>query len=176
MMLTSIPEILIGIVLLIFGRKLFWLFVAAMGFIVGTEIAASFFEHQPGLIIISALILGLIGAILAIVLQKVAIGIGGFLAGGYFVMTVLNAWAMQAPERAWISFLVGGVIGAALMIYIFDWALIFFSSISGAHLIIQSFQMNQAMASALFVALLVVGIVVQTRIRPQNVDDRAPIS
>lgn len=173
MMLKSIPEILIGIVLLVFGRKLFWLFVAAIGFIVGTEIATSLFQHQPGLIIISALVLGLVGAILAIFLQKVAVGIGGFLAGGYFVTTALSAWAVQAPERAWISFLVGGVIGAALMIYIFDWALIFFSSISGAHLIIHSFQMNQAMASALFVALVVVGIVVQTRILARNADARA---
>jgi uncharacterized membrane protein YeaQ/YmgE (transglycosylase-associated protein family) len=174
MMLTSIPEILVGIVLLIFGRKLFWLFVAAMGFIVGTEIATSLFEHQPGLILISALVLGLVGAIVALFLQKVAVGIGGFLAAGYFVMTVLSAWALQAPERAWISFLVGGVIGAVLMIYIFDWALIIFSSISGTHLIIHSFQMNQAMASALFVALVVVGILVQARLLARKADHLAP--
>jgi hypothetical protein len=173
-MLTSIPQILIGIVLLIFGRKLFWLFVGAMGFIVGSEIAASLFEHQPGLVIISALILGLAGAVLAIFLQKVAVGIGGFLAGGYFMMTVLSAWALQAPERTWISFLVGGVVGATLMIYMFDWALIFFSSISGAHLIIHSFHINQAMASVLFLALLVAGVVVQARSLAANVDERAP--
>lgn len=171
-MVTSIPQILVGLILLIFGRKLFWLFVAAMGFIVGTEIATTLFEHQPVLIVISALILGLVGAIVAIFSQKLAVGIGGFLAGGYFVATVLSAWAVQAPERAWLPFLVGGVIGAALMIYIFDWALVFFSSISGAHLIIHSFQLNRAMTSVVFVALVVIGIVVQARSLAANGNER----
>jgi hypothetical protein len=81
---------------------------------------------------------------------------------------------VQAPERAWIPFLVGGVIGAALMIYIFDWALIFFSSISGAHLIIHSFHTNRAMTAVLFIALVVVGIVVQAKSLAAKVEERAP--
>jgi hypothetical protein len=170
-MLTSIPETLVGIILLIFGRKLFWLFVAALGFIVGSEIAASLFAGRPELIIITAVVLGVAGAILAIFFQKVAVGIAGFLAGGYFVTTVLTAWGAQAPERAWVPFLVAGAIGAILMIYIFDWALILFSSISGAVLIIHSFQMNEAMRSALFVALLVVGVAAQGRMLPRRTDE-----
>jgi uncharacterized membrane protein YeaQ/YmgE (transglycosylase-associated protein family) len=174
MMLTSIPEILVGFVLLLFGRRLFWLFVGATGFIVGTEIATSMFEHQAGLILISALVLGLVGAVLAIFLQKAAIGTGGFIAGGYFMMTLLNAWALQAPERAWISFVVGGVIGAMLMMFIFDWALIVFSSISGTYLIVHSVQMTQSMASAVFLATVVVGIVVQARLLAPKVVERGP--
>jgi hypothetical protein len=163
-MISPIAAIFVGIVLLVFGQRLFWLFVAAMGFIVGTQIAAVVFHHHPGWIIISALFLGLGGAMLAIFLQKMAIGIAGFMAGGYFLMTLLNAWALQAPEHAWISVLVGGIAGAVLMVLVFDWALIVSSSISGAYLIIHSFHINQAMASALFLALLVLGIVVQRKL------------
>ena len=161
---TSIPAIIVGFVLLLFGRKLFWLFVGVTGFIVGSEIAAALFAHQPEWIVISALVLGLIGALIAIFLQKVTIGIEGFFAGGYFLMALLRAWALQAPEGAWISFVIGGVIGAVVMIYLFDWALILFSAISGTYLIIHASHMNPALNSAVFVAMLVVGIVFQARI------------
>ena len=44
--ITSLPPVaalLVGLLLLFFGRKLFWLFVGATGFIVGLEFAAAFF-------------------------------------------------------------------------------------------------------------------------------------
>ena len=164
MMITPIAAIFVGATLLAFGRRLFWLFVAAMGFIVGTQIAQAIFPHHSGWIVLSAVFLGIGGAIIAIVLQKMAIGIAGFLAGGYFFMTLLNAWALQAPERAWISVLVGGIIGAMLMVLLFDWALIISSSISGAYLIIHAFHINQAMASALFLVLLAGGVLVQAKL------------
>jgi hypothetical protein len=44
----SVPIIsaLIGTVILLFGRKLFWLFVAAVGFAAGVEIAPHLI-HEP---------------------------------------------------------------------------------------------------------------------------------
>lgn len=128
MMLTPIAATVVGIVLLLFGRKLFWPFVGVTGFLVGTEVATALFQHQPAMILISALVLGLIGCLLAFFLQKVAVAGGGFVAGGFFFMSLLNAWALQDPKRAWISFLIGGATGAAVMIYLFDWALIFHRS------------------------------------------------
>lgn len=156
-----------GLLLLFAGRKLFWLFVAVLGFVVGAEIAAALFPHQPDWAIIGALILGLIGAMLALFVQKAAISIAGFLAGGYFLMTLLRSWELHAPEYSWISFLIGGVVGAILMSLVFNWALIIFSSVSGAHLLVHSFAFSQMTASALFVVLFVVGIVAQSRtLRP----------
>lgn len=133
---TSILLVLVGIVLLTFGRKLFWLFVAAIGFIVGSEVSAVLLVHQPQWILLSALILGLIGAFVAIFVQKMAIRVAGFLAGGYFAMTLCHNLGVAGPERDWIAFLVGGVIGALLMIFIFNAALIAFSSACGAYLIL----------------------------------------
>src|SRR5580692_6917393 len=77
--LTPIAAIVVGILLLFLGRKLFWLFVAAIGFVVGAEVAATMFPHQSEWVLIFGVVLGLIGALVAILVQKVAIGVGGFL-------------------------------------------------------------------------------------------------
>jgi hypothetical protein len=159
--LPVLPAIVVGVLLLFLGRKLFWLFVGAIGFVVGMEVAAILYPHQPDWALIVGLILGLIGAVIAIFVQKVAIGIAGFLAGGYFLMTALRTWEMQAPETSWISFLIGGVIGALLMYAVFNWALIILSSISGAHLILHPFTLSHAAATAAFLVLAILGIMAQ---------------
>src|SRR5437879_6770759 len=81
---TAIVGVLIGVVILFFGRKLFWLCVAAVGFAVGVEIAPHIIQEPSSILgLIVALALGLLGALLALFLQKVAIAVLGFLAGGY---------------------------------------------------------------------------------------------
>ncbi|MEI9895096.1 MAG: DUF4203 domain-containing protein [Chthoniobacter sp.] len=165
--LLSLPPaaaILVGVLLLFLGRKLFWLFVGAVGFVGGLEIAATLFPHQPDWSLIIGLILGLIGAVIAIFVQKIALGIAGFLAGGYFLMTVLRTWEMQMPETSWISFLIGGLIGALLMYVVFNWALIILSSISGAHLIVHPLSLSHSAATAAFLVLAILGIMVQGKI------------
>lgn len=167
-LLTSIPLILIGIVLLAFGRKLFWLFVAAIGFIVGSEVSAVLLVHQPHWIFLSALILGLIGAFVAIFVQKMAIRGAGFLAGGYFAMTLCQHLDVAGPERGWIAFLVGGVIGTLLMIFIFNGALIAFSSASGTYLILAPLHLKPELAAILFLVLVIVGVLFQNKLLPRR--------
>lgn len=162
--LPPVAAILVGLVLLFFGRKLFWLFVGATGFVVGMEAAALLFPHQPDAALIGGLILGLIGAVIAIFVQKIALGIAGFLSGGYLLMTALRSWELQTPETAWVSFIIGGVIGAVLMYVVFNWALIILSSISGAHLILHSFGLSHQVATAAFVVLALFGILVQGKV------------
>lgn len=162
--LPALPALLVGAVLLLLGRKLFWLFVGAAGFFFGMEAAATALPHQPDAALIAGLILGLICAVIAILVQKVAIGIAGFLSGGYFLMVALRAWEIQTPGSEWIAFLIGGIIGAVLMYAVFNWALIILSSISGAHLIVQPLALTHEMATAAFVVLVVVGILVQGRL------------
>ena len=65
-----ILRLLAGIVLLLAGRRLYWLFVAAIGFLAGLELAPRFLPQQPDLVIvIIAAVLGVAGALLAIVAQ-----------------------------------------------------------------------------------------------------------
>jgi hypothetical protein len=74
-------KILEGICLLTLGRKLFWLFVALIGFEAGTYIAARVFTQQPEwVVLVFAIVVGIIGALLAIFLQTVVIAGAGFIA------------------------------------------------------------------------------------------------
>ena len=134
---VAIVGALIGIVILFFGRKLFWLCVAAVGFAAGVEIAPHLVhEPSPLLALTVALVLGLIGALLALFLQKIAVAVLGFLAGGKLA-------------------------GAILLLVLFDWALIVVSSLIGAHLIQSTIALPPSGSTIVFIGLVVLGILVQ---------------
>jgi hypothetical protein len=155
-------SVLIGLAVLLFGRKLFWLFVAAVGFAIGIEITPHLMQHPPAWLAIAvALFLGLMGALLAIVLQKFAIAVVGFLAGARLAIMIAGAFFVDYAHYYGITFLIGGILGAVLLLVVFDWALIILSSVEGAHLIQNAIQLPPTGASIFFVALVVLGIIVQ---------------
>jgi len=79
---------ILGVALLVAGRKVFWLFVGAAGFVTGVQLTLQLFHGPEGVAIIIGLGIGLIFAVLAIFLQTIAIGIAGFLAGGYILLAL----------------------------------------------------------------------------------------
>jgi hypothetical protein len=162
--MTLIP-ILLGIALLFLGRRLFWLFVAVVGFMAGIGLATQFLQGQSQqFILLIGLLGGVIGALLAVFMQRLAVAVAGFIAGGYLMVTVLGWLGMGSGGAAWLPFLIGGVIGAALVALLFDWALIFLSSLGGAELIVQNVNARPSILLLLLVVLLVLGIVVQSRL------------
>jgi len=164
MMNLSVPIIsaLIGVVVLLFGRKLFWLFVAAVGFAAGVEFAPHLIhEPSPMLALTFALVLGFIGALLAIFLQKIAIAVVGFLAGGKLAGAVATAFFVHHASYSGLTFVIGGIIGAVLLLMVFDWALIVLSSVVGAHLILSALVLPQSGSTILFVALAAISVIVQ---------------
>jgi hypothetical protein len=157
--------LLVGLLLLLLGRRLFWLFVAVVGFVVGVEAAQYVLPHQTELFtLIVALVLGLLGALLAIFLQKVAIALAGFAGGGYLAVVLgaplLGGAGIKYPG-AWLCFLVGGILGAILLIVFFNWALIILSSLHGAQLILRALPTPPHYFTILLVVLALVGICVQ---------------
>jgi hypothetical protein len=162
----NIVNIVVGLLVLTLGRKLFWLFVGVAGFVLGIIIATRFFEGQPGwLILVIALGAGLVGALLAVFIQQVAIAIAGFIGGGYVALSLLEAFGVQTAGTAiWIPFIIGGIIGLILVIALFDWALIVLSSLVGASLIVQAVDLRPGVEWVLFAALVVVGLVIQAAI------------
>jgi len=163
-------RLLMGIGLLLFGRQLFWLFVAVMGFLFGLDLVAPLLPNSPswlGLLI--AVSIGVLGAVLVWLWQWVAVGIAGFLAGGYLTGHILHASGMATGGMSGGLFVLGGLVGALLMIAVFDWALIILSSLSGATVIIQELSLERLPAVGIFVGLVAVGIVVQGRLgRPHS--------
>jgi Domain of unknown function (DUF4203) len=153
---------LVGVIILLFGRRLFWLCVAAVGFAAGVELAPHISQQpSPLLALTFALVLGFLGALLALFLQKIAIGIVGFLAGGRLGVAIIAAFMGNAAQFDWLSFIIGGIVGALLLLFLFDWALIFLSSIVGAHLIQGAVTLPARGATILFMVLVVVGVLVQ---------------
>ena len=162
----SVPTVglLVGAAILLLGRKLFWLFVAAIGFALGAEIAPRII-HQPAPLVTFAIAVGLgfLGALLAVLLQKLAIAASGFLAGGWFAIGLYGYFAGHA-KNVEIVFLVGGILGAILLLALFDRVLIFFSSVVGARLIAATIVLSQTGRTMLFILLVVIGIGVQSSV------------
>ncbi len=159
---VTIVGVLIGIVILFFGRKMFWLCVAAVGFAVGMEIAQQF-VHEPSslLALVVALLFGVLGALLALFLQKVAIAVLGFLAGGKLASALAAAFFVHYAQYSIIIFVVGGIIGAILLLAVFDWALIVVSSFIGAYLIQNAIVLPPTGSTVVFIALAIIGMLVQ---------------
>lgn len=153
-------NIFVGAALLFFGRRLFWLFVAGVGFVIGAKVATDSLAGQPEwLIFVIALGVGVIGAILSVFLQRLVIGIAGFFAGGF----VLQALALELNygTHAWIAFFVGGLLGAFLVMVLLDWALIILSALTGTTVIIDNTPLDQPASALLFIVLLILGAGVQ---------------
>jgi hypothetical protein len=160
----SIPILsaLIGTVVLFFGRKLFWLCVAAIGFAAGVTLASHIVNEPTALVQLTfAILLGFIGALLALFVQKLAIGLAGFIAGGRFAVGLVATFVAQYASHFWLIFIIGGLIGTVLLLMFFDWALIFVSSLIGAHLITGAVSLPPTGGILLFSALVLFGVLVQ---------------
>ena len=155
-------RILAGFLLLLLGRRLFWAFVAALGFLFGMDLGRELFLGQPHMVVfVIAVLLGFAGALLAYFVQEVAIVIGGFLAGGYVAVAFMSAETGQLGHPFSAAFLVGGVIGAILLYALFDWTLIAISSLLGAAMVVESLHLHSAVGLVVFLALAVLGMSVQ---------------
>ena len=159
---VTIVGVLIGIAILFLGRKLFWLTVAAVGFAVGVEIAPLLVNEPSSLLaLLIALVLGVLGALLALFLQKVAIAVLGFFAGGKLATAIAAAFFVHYAQYSTIIFVIGGIIGAILLLAVFGWALIVVSSFIGAYLIQSAIVLPPTGSTLVFIGLAIVGIFVQ---------------
>lgn len=159
--MLSFLNAVLGTALLVAGRKLFWLLVGAIGFVIGIQVAARFFHGSELTMILAGLVLGIIFAVLAIFLESIAIGLAGFLGGGYVLLSIAALLGFDRGVISWIAFIVGGIIGIALIAFLFDWALISISSLAGASMIVDAFHFRQATGGLVFLVLLIAGVVIQ---------------
>ena len=170
--ITTVVLLVAGLAALFLGRRLFWLFVAIVGFGAGMVFAPQLLGTQSELILLLAAFAGgFIGAMLAFVLQEVAVAIAGLAVGSYFafwILEVLGIYSRSAVHdmKWWLILIIGGAIGAVLVLAIFDYGLVFLSSSAGATLIVESLKQPLSLSPSvvlfLFLILLLVGVVVQT--------------
>jgi len=160
---ATIVGVVIGVVILFFGRKLFWLCVAAVGFAAGLQIAPLLVnEASSVLALVIAVVFGILGALLAVFIQKIAIAVLGFLAGGKLATAIAAAFFVQHAQYSTIIFVIGGIMGAILLLAVFGWALIVVSSFIGAYLIQSAIVLPPTGLTLVFIGLAILGIFVQT--------------
>lgn len=172
--MTRILSLIAGGALLLVGRTLFWLFVAGAGFAAGLQLAPRLLGIESQLLVFTiAVIAGLLGALLAIFLQQLAILVAGFFSGGYFLLTMLGIFGVSMGRYDWLPFVIGGIMGALLIALLFDWALIILSSLAGASLVVQNIQLEPTMELLALIGLFVVGMIIQaTGMRGERTRER----
>lgn len=152
---------ILGATLLVAGRKLFWLFIGTLGFITGIQVTAAIWQGPDWLLLVIGLVVGVIFAALATFVQALAIGAAGFLSGGYAALMLSSMLGMEVGAQSWIVYIIGGLIGIALVGFLFDWAIITLSSFAGASLVTQAVAPQSGNAPLIFLFLVIIGVVVQ---------------
>ena len=174
---TPLLTIVLGIILLITGKKLYWLLVAVIGFMIGLGFATQYVQlDPPWLIYIVALSAGVIGAVLGIFVQRLAIALVGFIVGGYGSIYLSGLLGIKAEPFNWLAFIVGGFVGLLLVATLLDWALYIISAWAGATLVTRTLTdgvgLNENLGLVLFFVLFVAGIIVQAGIFREKVTVR----
>ncbi len=148
-----IVNIILGLILLFLGRRLFWAFVAIAGFLVAMQYANTVFAEQTEAVrILIAIAAGALGAIIAVVLNRVGFAIGGLYAGGYLALSIANAAGSSGNHLVW--FVIGGAIGAIAAALLMDWAIIVLSALVGAGAIVDVAGLTPLVSLILLVVLV----------------------
>jgi hypothetical protein len=156
--------VLFGIILLIVGRRFFWLTVGILGFLTGLVLVVTFLEVESvWLMLIVALIAGIAGAVIAVLLQKVAVMVAGFLMGGYLLVWLVHLFGLNVDPWVWLVYVIGGITGSLLSLALFEVALIALSALVGAAMIVQVTSFSPWVTTVLFFILLVGGIAIQAK-------------
>lgn len=156
---TPIAALVAGGLLLLFGRRLFWLFVGVVGFVVVFRLADAYLGGA-GVGWVVAIAAGVLGALAAILVQRLAVGVAGFAAGaaGFLWLAEQLGWSVGLPTL--IGALVAGVLGAALVGWLFELGLVALSALLGAALVVEGLGLEEP-RGAVFVVLAIAGALVQ---------------
>lgn len=166
--LIALPvvRIALGAALLLLGRRLYWLFVAAAGFMVGWVLANQFAPEQAETVRVGiGLVCGLLGAVLAGIFQRGVVSLAGFLIGAISTSVLLQLIQIDVGNYAWLVVLIAGLASIVLVQVVFDWALIVLSVYAGASLLVSGAQpmlnLDATLSTVAFIALLLAGIAIQ---------------
>jgi len=158
-----ILTILIGFVVLIMGRQIFWVFIAGIGFALGLIYGEQFYVGQPDWMIFTiSSIIAILGAVLAFTLQRLAGAIGGFVSGWYLAYLFIGYFRVDLGQFVEIVPIIVGIIFAVLILNFFDWSVIVISSLAGSAIIVSGMRLPSNTELALLITFAIVGVVIQS--------------
>ena len=159
----NIFSIIIGLLLLVTGRKLFWIFVGAMGFAGGYDAAGYLLAGQSETtIFIAGIAVGCLGIVLALAFQRLAIFLAGCVGGGVLAGHI---FLMASPDSGsfpfLVAFAVGAFLGGLLIGITFPLALIILSSLVGAMLVANGLPVDPQTQTLIFIGAAIFGFIAQ---------------
>lgn len=161
-----------GAILLFLGRELNFVFAGGIAGLYGYRVAPRLPADWPAWSD-TAFIIGLvvIAAAIPIINEKFGYFLSGFLGGGYFLVEYFAPGAATLPL---IPFFVGSVIGALVMGFFGEWAMMIISSVVGAFFIVDLFTLRRDVEMMISGGLFLLGALVQVILwRIQRYADRS---
>lgn len=163
-MFEGILILIAGLLLLFFGKRLFWLAAGLVGFIFGWWFFGKIFD--PGIFfLILAAVLGIVFAWLAVRFVRIVAHIIGFLAGAFGLPFLVGLFGF---DFNWLLLaLIGGVLGLILVSVAFNWGLILVTIWVGASAVVFGLQQQDwfniggTIETLIFFGLLILGLIWQ---------------
>lgn len=150
---------IIGAILLFLGRELNFLFAAAMAALLGFRIAPRLPATWPvwgdWAFVIT---LAVVAAIIALINERIGYFLSGFLAGSFFLV---QYFAPNASTLPMLPFIIGGVLGALVLGFLTEWAMILVSSAIGAAYVLNLFRLDPTAEILVGSGLFIIGALAQ---------------
>jgi len=148
-----------GVMILLLGRELSFLFSAAMAAFLGFRLTPLLPSAWPAWSDTAFVVtLGLIGAVLTLINARVGFYDSGFLIGGYVFSEIYAPNSLVIPL---LPFIVGSVLGAVIIGLFTEWAMIIVSSFIGTYIIYGSLPMVGTAKTLASAGIFLVGALVQ---------------
>ena len=166
---VAVVQLLAGAVLLLFGRRMFWLLVAAIGFFLGLGLADAYLKiDAEALRWILGILAGVLASLAAVFLQRFAIAAAGLMAAGYSTYWYLSLTWDPLQLWNWALVVVAAIVGLLLARTLFDFGLIFASVLAGATLVLEAVGFEASTSRWMFLVLVLVGTAVQASWRSRK--------
>jgi hypothetical protein len=173
----AILQGLLGGVLLLFGRRFYFLLLGVAGFALGWTLGSSPLLADlglalgPGARLAVGLVLGVLVAMLAVFVHNVALVLGGAALGAVAGIMLVDVLALPWEVWTWLLVIASTLVGALLVRGVFAVALVVVSAFLGANLILGVLPLVGSPALLTGLGLWILGILVQSSSRRKG---RAP--
>ncbi len=150
-----------GLLLLFLGRQLYTALIGLVGFFVVYGVPEDLLPLASEMRLMVAVGVGVLAALLAFIVRKVAVALAGALLGAGAALWAISFFGVRWDILWWIVIAAAAVLGAWLLRVVFETALIVVSSFIGALLIMAAVGLEGLAAHAGVAVLIVVGVAFQ---------------
>jgi hypothetical protein len=148
-----------GVVILLLGRELSFLFSAAMAAFLGTRLLHLLPPFWPSWTDLAFLVtLAVLGAALTLVNKEAGYYVTGFLVGGFAFSEYFAPGASTLP---FLPFLVGSVLGAVVIGLLGEWGMIVVACLIGSYLIYGVLPLRGTAKTLAIAGIFILGALVQ---------------